>query len=114
MPGVKYKEEEEENISSDISFIFIFVITFARPRRERERELRTVLLKDRDFRHLPILTMCPCYSTCQYIHDNSQNIDYHNTTMKMTMIILVTKLIRNKCEKHYIRERERERESRRW
>ncbi|WP_419583879.1 hypothetical protein, partial [Thiolapillus sp.] len=32
--------------------------------RERERtqnsELRTLLLKDKDFRHLPILTICPC------------------------------------------------------
>ena len=28
--------------------------------RERERELRTLLLKDRDFRRLPILTICPC------------------------------------------------------
>ena len=27
---------------------------------ERERELRTLLLKDKDFRHLPIFTICPC------------------------------------------------------
>ena len=34
-----------------------------RGRRASEREnseLRTLLLKDRDFRQLPILTICPC------------------------------------------------------
>ena len=29
--------------------------------------------------YLPVLTICPCSSTCQYIHDNSKNTHYHNT-----------------------------------
>ena len=27
---------------------------------------------------MPILTICLCYSTCKYIQDNSNNIDYHD------------------------------------
>ena len=61
-----------------LSLQFVPANFHAKREREmkRDRELRTLLPMDRDFRHLPILTICPCDSTCQYIHDNSKNIDY--------------------------------------
>ena len=76
---------------------------------EGEEELRTLLLKDRDFRHLPILTVVLAKTTCQYIHDNSKNIDCHNNNDEDgNDNILVTKLTRNQCQKHDVRERENE------
>ena len=81
-----------------LSLQFVPANFHAKRKREmkRDRELRTLLPMDRDFRHLPILTICPCDSTCQYIHDNSKNISYHNNNDEDDSgNILVTKLIRN-------------------
>ena len=75
---------------------------------ERERELRTLLLKDIYYRRLPILTICPCLSTCQYIHDNGKNIDYRdNNDEDDNDNVLVTMLIRNQCQRLDVRQRER-------
>ena len=72
--------------------------------RERERggELRSYYTtqnfvtqirtqNDWDFRHLPIVTICPCLSTCRYTQDKSKS--YHNDDDDDNDNILMTMLI---------------------